>query len=114
MLTTAAWSCCFALIGLALHYLSNYRASLRYLADASYWIYLLHLPLVIALQAWVTKTEWHWLLKLTWVLGATMIISLLTYHFLVRFTWIGAALNGKRRSRKKAHLAMPNKMETSV
>jgi peptidoglycan/LPS O-acetylase OafA/YrhL len=31
-----------------LKFLSNYSATRRYIADASYWIYLMHLPVVAA------------------------------------------------------------------
>lgn len=45
------WAMCFALIGLFRRVLPAERRSVRYLSDASYWIYLAHLPLVIELQA---------------------------------------------------------------
>lgn len=45
----AIWISAFALIGLAVGLLSRPSGAVRYIADASYWIYLAHLPLVYAL-----------------------------------------------------------------
>ena len=50
----AIWTTTFAMIGLALRFLSGFSATRRYLADASYWLYLIHLPIVMALQVAVS------------------------------------------------------------
>ncbi|MFZ6681420.1 acyltransferase family protein [Undibacterium sp. Tian12W] len=95
----AAWHFCFGLTGLALSGMGQANTRVRYLADASYWIYLVHLPLVMALQALVSRSEWHWSIKLAAVLLGTLAVALLSYHYLVRFTWIGKLLNGQRPAR---------------
>lgn len=46
----AAFTATFAAVSLSLRFLSGYSAVRRYLAEASYWIYLIHLPLVMAGQ----------------------------------------------------------------
>ncbi|MFZ6658360.1 acyltransferase family protein [Undibacterium sp. TJN19] len=99
----AAWSLCFGLTGVALKFMHKARPVIRYLADASYWIYLIHLPLVMALQVAVSRNDWHWAIKLATVLLMTMMIALLSYHWGVRNTFIGATLNGKRQSVKAGH-----------
>ena len=38
-------------IGFAVRHLAGHSPARRYLADASYWIYIVHLPIVLALQA---------------------------------------------------------------
>ena len=43
--TCATWTWTFAIIGLALRFLSNHSPVRRYIADSSYWLYLIHLPL---------------------------------------------------------------------
>ncbi|MFZ6767876.1 acyltransferase family protein [Undibacterium sp. Di26W] len=95
----AAWHFCFGLTGLGLRYMNQASPALRYVADASYWIYLIHLPLIMAAQACVSRSDWHWLLKLMVVLCSTLLLTLLSYHWLVRYTWLGAVLNGKRAQR---------------
>ena len=56
----ASWAWTLALLGLALRYLNGYSATRRYLSDASYWIYLVHLPLVMALQVWTSRLALPW------------------------------------------------------
>jgi peptidoglycan/LPS O-acetylase OafA/YrhL len=92
----AIWTWTFAVIGMALRFLSNYSPARRYIADSSYWIYLIHLPLVIFLQAWVSRLDWAWELKFAVVLGVGFAVMFLTYELLVRHTFIGAMLNGRR------------------
>jgi peptidoglycan/LPS O-acetylase OafA/YrhL len=95
----ADWAWTFAFIGLAMRFLSGFSAARRYLADASYWIYIVHLPLVILLQGVVATQSWPALVKYAIVLGVAFPLMLGSYHLLVRFTWLGAILNGKRHPR---------------
>ncbi len=92
---TASWCWVFGLVGAALRFLSRESASMRYLADASYWMYLWHLPLVFALQAVVMHWGLHWSLKAPLVLGVATLLLLASYRWLVRGTWVGLVLNGK-------------------
>jgi peptidoglycan/LPS O-acetylase OafA/YrhL len=91
-----SWCWTFALTGAALRFLADERPTIRYLADASYWLYLLHLPLVFALQALAMHWPLHWSVKFPLVVVAATAILLVSYHGLVRFTVIGAVLNGRR------------------
>lgn len=95
----AIWSWSFALIGLSLRFLSGFSASRRYVADASYWIYLVHLPIVMALQVMLSRLPWPWLLKLPVLLAIAFALMLATYQLLVRHSFIGAVLNGRRKQR---------------
>ncbi len=88
-----------AFIGGGLVFFSKENPIIRYLADASYWIYVLHLPLVFALQTLLMDTPWHWTIKFPLIIVLTAIPLVLTYHWLVRSTWIGAIMNGKRYPR---------------
>ena len=96
----AAWSWAFAVTGAALRFLSAHSAVRRYVADASYWIYLVHLPLVCALQVWVGDWPLHWSIKYPFIVVASLALLLLSYHVLVRFTVIGKVLNGKAHPRR--------------
>jgi ABC-type multidrug transport system ATPase subunit/peptidoglycan/LPS O-acetylase OafA/YrhL len=98
----AAWGLSLGITGAAVRYLSNYSPTRRYLADASYWIYLAHLPLVAALQVWVGYWPLHWSLKFTLVLGASLALLLASYHWLVRPSLLGQLLNGRRHRRNSA------------
>jgi len=92
----ALWSWVFALIGLAVRFLNAPSAAWRYLADASYWIYIIHLPLVLALQYAVLDLPAPALAKFALVTAGTLVIALATYQLLVRHSFIGAILNGKK------------------
>ena len=69
---------------------------IRYLSDASYWTYLIHLPLVMAAQVLVLDLTAPWWAKMGLVVVAVTAVCLITYELLVRHTFIGKALNGRR------------------
>ena len=94
-----AWGWSFALIGLALRFLSSFNATRRYIAEASYWVYIQHLPLVMLFQTLASRLEWPWFIELPLVIAATLLVAFSSYHWLVRFSFIGAALNGRRAQR---------------
>ena len=95
----AGWSWTFALVGLGLRFLSGHNRVRRYLADASYWIYLAHLPLVMALQVAMSRVQWPWFVEFALVLAVAMALLLASYDLLVRNSVIGAWLNGRRKAR---------------
>jgi peptidoglycan/LPS O-acetylase OafA/YrhL len=101
----AIWCWCFAAIGLAVRYLSTERFAVRYAADASYWIYLAHLPVVAAFQVIVGHWPLHWTLKFPLVMAASLAVLFVSYHYLVRASFIGAILNGRRYPRSRANAA---------
>ena len=91
------WAMCFALIGLFRRVLPAERRSVRYLSDASYWIYLAHLPLIIELQVWIRDWDLPPTVKFTGLCLATTALLLAVYQIGVRHTPIGWLLNGRRR-----------------
>ncbi|MEQ7153999.1 acyltransferase family protein [Brevundimonas aurifodinae] len=99
----ALWSATFALVGLALRFASRHSPVRRYLADASYWVYIVHLPLVMAAQVLLLAQPWPWFAKLAAVVAGVMAVSLLSYELLVRHTFIGSWLNGRRVPWRKPH-----------
>jgi peptidoglycan/LPS O-acetylase OafA/YrhL len=96
VMALAVFASTFAVLSLALRFASGYSAVRRYLADASYWIYVVHLPLVIVGQILVVNQTLPWFVKLTMVVAGTMAVSLLSYELLVRHTFVGRWLNGRR------------------
>ena len=92
----AIYSSAFAFIGLCVSVLSRANPVIRYLSDASYWTYLLHLPLVMAAQVLVLDLTAPWWAKMGLVVVAVTAVCLITYELLVRHTFIGKALNGRR------------------
>ncbi len=92
-----AWGMCLGLIGLFRVLLARERPSVRYLADASYWVYLVHLPLVIGMQIVVRDWALPSGIKFLLITGAVTAILLLSYQAFIRYTPIGTLLNGRKR-----------------
>jgi hypothetical protein len=103
----AAWSWTFALIGLAMRFLDGFSPARRYIADASYWLYLVHLPLVLALQTAVAQLDWPAELKFAAILAVAFPLMFASYQLLVRHSFIGAILNGRRESPAKRSRKTP-------
>jgi glucan biosynthesis protein C len=101
----ASWCWCFAALGAAVRFLDQLSPRTRYLSDASYWMYLMHLPIVWLLQAWTLRWPLHWTVKFPLILAVTLVLLLVSYHWLVRGTFVGVFLNGRRHPRGDAGLA---------
>lgn len=71
---------------------------LRYVADASYWVYIIHLPVLFAIQYKLLDVEASSLTKFAISVVGTLSISFASYQVLVRHTLIGKLLNGARRT----------------
>jgi glucans biosynthesis protein C len=72
--------------------LDRSNAVLRYFSDASYWIYLAHLPILFAIQYRLLDVELPWSIKFAISVLTTFGICLLSYHLLVRKTLLGNLL----------------------
>ncbi|GAA0868676.1 acyltransferase family protein [Brevundimonas basaltis] len=107
IMALAVFTSTFAALSLALRFASGYSAVRRYLADSSYWVYIVHLPLVLVGQILVINETWPWFVKFGVVLGGTLAISLLSYELLIRHSFMGRWLNGCRIPwRRKASPAL--------
>ena len=103
----ATYASMFAAVGLALRFWSGHSALRRYLADASYWIYILHLPLVMAAQVVVKDWTLVWPVKLAIVVVGVMAVCLASYELTVRHGFMGRWLNGRRVPWRKARVGVP-------
>lgn len=88
-----------AFVGLGLVLFSRESPLMRYLADASYWIYLMHMPVVMFFQVLLMKVPLNWFVKFPLICLLTFVPLIITYEWWVRSTWLGALLNGQRRAR---------------
>jgi len=93
------WTLVCIAIGLCRRVFTGPNKFIRYIADSSYWLYLIHLPLVIGLQIAFAELPIYWFIKLVSIFAITVLISMLFYDVFIRSTFIGAILNGKRKSR---------------
>jgi glucan biosynthesis protein C len=87
--------------GLFMKYFTRESSLWRYFSDAAYWVYLIHIAIVVSCQVLLLESPVPGSLRLPLVLLTTFAISLFTYHYLVRYTIIGEYLHGKRVRNKK-------------
>jgi peptidoglycan/LPS O-acetylase OafA/YrhL len=90
------WCLVILFIGLFVKWAAQPRPWIAWLSDASYWCYIIHLPLVLAFQIVVANWTLPGPLKYALVMTATIAICLGTYQLFVRHTAIGRTLNGPR------------------
>jgi peptidoglycan/LPS O-acetylase OafA/YrhL len=89
------WLFIFGFIGIFLRLFERPIPWIRYLSDSSYWLYLVHMPVLLVFQITVTATGWRPAIKALVVLAASVATLLGSYHVLVRPTWVGVVLNGR-------------------
>lgn len=96
VMALAVFASTFAVLSLALRFASGHSAVRRYLADSSYWVYIVHLPLVMVGQVLLLDAPLPWWGKLLAVVAGTMAVALMSYELLVRHSFVGRWLNGRR------------------
>ena len=90
------WSFVFGITGLFIRYGSQHSAKMRYISDASYWVYLIHLPLTGIIPSLIVGLRIPGSFKFIIVLVITSFICFVSYHYMVRSTFIGKFLNGRK------------------
>jgi glucan biosynthesis protein C len=77
-------------------YLNRQSKTFRLIADSSYWVYLLHVPVLLFIQFHLITLDINVWLKLFFSSLAAITFGLVTYIAFVRKTPIGWLLNGKK------------------
>jgi glucan biosynthesis protein C len=95
----AMWCWIFGLTGAAVRFLSSESPIRRYVADSSYWLYLMHLPVLAFFAGLLHEVPLHWTIKYPLQVAGTLVVLFVSYRYLVRSTFIGAILNGRRYPR---------------
>lgn len=80
----------------AIKFLNNSNEKIRFIADSSYWVYILHIPVLFGLQLYFHTLEWPIIIEVTLSIALTLAIGLISYGILIRPTPIGWMLNGKK------------------
>ena len=91
-----AWLMIFGLIGFFRMFFPRRSRAVRYVSDASYWLYVAHLPLIVFLQIAVSQWNLASGFKFLMIVVLTSGGLLVVYEYAVRYTLIGTMLNGKR------------------
>jgi ankyrin repeat protein/peptidoglycan/LPS O-acetylase OafA/YrhL len=99
------WLMIFGLMGFFRKFFGRESLLMRYISDSSYWLYLLHLPLIVLGQWFVRDWPISPFIKFALVCGVVTGSLLISYQLLVRYTPIGTFLNGRRKRPAQASVA---------
>jgi len=102
----ASWCWIFFFMGAGIQFFNHESALRRYIADASYWVYIVHVPVIVFLQTLVMDVPLHWSIKFPCILLVTSVICFWTYEHWVRYSCIGRTLNGIRVRPSQTGLAV--------
>lgn len=87
------------ILSLFLRFLQSPPAWMRYFAQTSYWVYLVHLPIALALPVAIRSLALPPIVKLLLVTAVAYALMLLAFELFVRNTFIGVWLNGARKKK---------------
>ena len=90
------WCAVLGLLGLFDRWFSRPDPRVRYAADAAYWLYLAHLPLVVGLYYGLSDLGVPFFVKIVLVPVVAVGLMLLVYDRVVRHGAIGRVLHGHR------------------
>lgn len=90
----SVWLLIFGIIGLFVRYLREGNRVMNYLADASYWIYFAHLPVVVWLSVLLEDWGVSGFVKYPVVVSIAMVLLLVSYELLVPRTVLGKYIDG--------------------
>ncbi|XHR26756.1 MAG: acyltransferase family protein [Chthoniobacteraceae bacterium] len=103
-----AWYSTLFLIGIFSRYCNFHSSRVRYHVDASYWVYLVHLPIVFAMQNILVGFEFSAGVKFLMVSVVTMGACFLSYRLFVCDTFVGTVLIGKSSQTKTMFAPLQN------
>ncbi|MCG7546612.1 acyltransferase family protein [Pseudoalteromonas sp. Of7M-16] len=89
-----SWTALALILGY--NYLNKESKVSRYISESSYWVYLVHVPILLYMQLPLTNIDLPASIKFIFSVSGTLVISLVSYHYLIRGRFIGHLLNGKK------------------
>ncbi|MFM1905567.1 MAG: hypothetical protein RIT32_363 [Actinomycetota bacterium] len=92
----ASLSLSFAILGIVLNLISGQSKLVSYISQSSYWIYIVHLPIVFLMLILLDEYQLTIGVRFLFVLIGTTVISVASYQFLVRGKPIGRLLGEKK------------------
>jgi hypothetical protein len=91
------WLTVFGGLGVFMRVFDGRATVMRYLAESSFWLYLIHVPIVALVQALLLPLAWPIVLKFLFVATVAIALSLLSYEYIVRRSLVGEIINGARK-----------------
>ena len=90
------WALIYCFIGSAQRFFDRESPWTLYMSQSSYWVFLVHMPLVCMAGWWLTQFDLPAEAKFAAIVAYASVIAFVTYHYLVQRTWVSAFLNGRR------------------
>ncbi len=95
LLALFAWYTTFGLLAISLRTKHGENSILRYLAEASFWVYIVHLPFVGLTHVAIAQMAVPTIAKFLLAGLIPLSISLVSYQIFVREKWLGRFLDGR-------------------
>ena len=95
------WSALFAIWGFFARFAATESPFWRYVSDASYWVYLIHIIFLGPGQQALTETDLGPEARYAIAVGGSIAIAFLTYQLFIRHTPIGTFLHGRRPTKRQ-------------
>lgn len=101
------WFTLLGIWGLLARYMNRESRVLRYLADASFWIYLVHIPFLVALQSTLAQTHMEIALRYALTVSGTLALSVGSFSLVQagRRRWLKGFRPSQVRAGKREALA---------
>ncbi len=97
------WLFVFAITGLFLRFQKRASALMRYLSDASYWIYLIHFPLLVWIAGVLAPFSWNAAAKFLVLMTMAVPLLWVSYELAGKSPIVRWLLGGQRRGSRRSH-----------
>ena len=112
LLSVFVWQLSLTVLNTYKKFFSFSSPSLKYAADASYWVYLIHFPLCLLIPATLAHLDISAIGKFSISVVLITVICFSSYEWLVRYTFVGAFLSGKQRVRANSVIVEPLQVQS--
>jgi peptidoglycan/LPS O-acetylase OafA/YrhL len=90
------WALIYLFLGGALRFFDRASPWIEYVSQSSYWVFLVHMPLVCLAGWWLVQYDLPAMLKFLLVCGFTALVAFVTFHYWVQRSWVSVFLHGRR------------------
>jgi peptidoglycan/LPS O-acetylase OafA/YrhL len=95
------WLTVFGGLGVFMRVFQTRGPVMRYLAELSFWVYIVHVPVIALVQVVLLGLAWPIAIKFLVVAAVAIAVSLLSYEWIVRRSLVGEIINGARKRSPK-------------
>jgi len=90
------WALIYAFLGITQKHFDRVSPWIQYVSQSSYWVFLVHMPLVLLAGWWLAPYALPGLVKFVLVCGFTAAVAFASFHYAVQRTWVSQFLHGRR------------------